>query len=355
MSHAPRIVTVLGASLSVATLVALVVACGSEGGDDSGSSGASSGSFDTNTKLDGGDQYAYDPPAPWCGPGGSAPPPPPGGTLECPDDKNKPGCWCDNVGEKAACWTGLRKHRGLGVCKDGVTECKRITETTRGWGPCEGEVLPQAGATRGAPACGCFSLGQWKLNNLSPCFHTFCSIDPGAGNPCPAANITGIYARSTLNSTGKCEPLAQTASPPLPVPGEIWSTDTLKVDCAGKFKLCYELKAGSYDNPQPADCSLTKVCVEADYPTANVEQPFPDLAGWSSPDAACAKKWTETGGYGEMSVIGESVRCDKIDDGAGSSFVFNRVKYCPRKCENGANPTDPECQGCLQGGSGEFK
>jgi hypothetical protein len=55
-----------------------------------------------------------------------------------------------------------------------------------------------------------------------------------------------------------------------------------------------------------------------------------------------------------MTVVGESVLCDKVDDGAGNAFVFNRVKYCPSKCEGGANPTDPECQNCQQGGSGQF-
>ena len=56
-----------------------------------------------------------------------------------------------------------------------------------------------------------------------------------------------------------------------------------------------------------------------------------------------------------MTVLGESVLCDKVDDGAGNAFVFNRVQYCPSKCENAANATDPECVNCKQDGSGVFK
>ena len=47
-------------------------------------------------------------------------------------------------------------------------------------------------------------------------------------------------------------------------PASDWSKDTLKVDCAGHFKLCYELKAGKYEDPKATDCSLTKLCVESD-------------------------------------------------------------------------------------------
>ena len=56
-----------------------------------------------------------------------------------------------------------------------------------------------------------------------------------------------------------------------------------------------------------------------------------------------------------MTVKGESVLCDKVDDGAGNAFVFNRVKYCPSKCRDMANAALPECMNCQQGGSGEFQ
>jgi hypothetical protein len=274
------------------------------------------------------------------------------------------------------------------VCKDGTTTCQQQNETTYAWGECQGEVLPTAGATKGPAACGCFSAGQWKLANISPCFIKYCTsgadcspsgadrtnaakcVKPGTTDACEATGscqctdayannanggTNGTWALSTImnGANSQCPTIASNTPPPA-VPGQVWTSDTLKVDCAGHFKLCYELKAGDYDHPQASDCSLTKICVEQDYLQENVEQAFPDLGAWSSPDSACADKWSNSGGYGEMSVIGESVRCDKVDDGAGNAYVFNRVKYCPRKCENGANASDPACQGCQTGGSGNF-
>src|SRR5262249_7740363 len=112
----------MGASLTC--VVALVVACGSTDStfsdqSDAANPFATDGSFGTGNNVDGGDLYANDPPPKWCGPAGQPSPPPPGGTVDCPDDKNKPGCACDNVGQTAPCWTGLRANRNLGVCKDG--------------------------------------------------------------------------------------------------------------------------------------------------------------------------------------------------------------------------------------------
>ncbi len=339
--------------LSIAGLAAMCLvgfaatpACSSDDGsqfDDAGSSGGlvpdgAFGTFGDAGKPDV-DQYANDPPAPWCGPAGQPQPPQPGGTLECPDDKNKPGCPCSKEGETAPCWTGLRKQRHLGACKDGVATCQRLNETYKGWSACEGQVLPKAGATKGAAACSCFSAGQWKIDNTSPCF-----IDYSAGQ---------TYAVSTVvDGAGKasCPTVANT--PPPAVPGSPWSKNSLKVDCAGKFKLCYTLKAGSFDAPSAADCVLATTCTETTYDKENVEQPFPDLPAWVSTDTACAKKFKDSGGYGEMTVVGESVRCDKIDDGSGKALVFNRVRYCELACN--ANPTLPQCKDCQQGGSGSF-
>src|SRR6185437_4810723 len=114
--------------------------------------------------------FQNDPPPTTCD-GGGVPPPPPGGTPQCPDDKNLPGCFCPAAGMTAACWTGLRKDRDHGDCKDGVTTCMMNSESTNVWGPCVGEVLPVSGAT-GKAACECFSAGHWQINNLSPCFIT---------------------------------------------------------------------------------------------------------------------------------------------------------------------------------------
>lgn len=339
---------------SFTAVAAMIVACGSDDeskfndgklddpqfGNDAGFNG------DVSSPQE--DLYKNDPPPQWCGPdGGPAAPPPPGGTEECPDDKNKPGCACNTPGQKAACWTGLRKHRNLGICHDGETTCIQKNETTFAWGPCEGQQLPDPNATKGAPACSCFSQGQWKIANLSPCSATY---DPDADGPQPMQYATV----STLLSTGKCP----TFNGPATKPAEDWSTDTLKVDCAGTFKLKYRIRAGSFETPSPSDCVVGEVELpEAFYPEPNVEMPWPNLPAWIGADPACAQKWATTPagqspGYGEMIVKGESVRCDKIDDGSGGDFVFNRIKYCPISCND--DPTTPDCQACQQSGQGTF-
>jgi hypothetical protein len=224
------------------------------------------------------------------------------------------------------------------------------------WGPCSGEVLPAAGTTTGSAACKCFSLGSWKLANLSPCF-----IDYGGDTtmPYPVSTVTdGTGANMLPVGQSDCPTIPQATPAPPPKPASDWSTDTLTVDCAGHFKVCYQLKAGDFNNPKPTDCAIMdKICVEADYIKENIEQTFPPLPGWTSTAAntACAAQWVATGGYGEMTVLGESVLCDKVDDGSGGAFVFNRVQYCPSKCEGGMNPTDPQCMNCNQDGSGVFK
>ncbi|MBX3208587.1 MAG: hypothetical protein KF764_26375 [Labilithrix sp.] len=337
----------------VGSVAALVIACGSDSGSefgggeaDAGSSGiVPDGSFgSSNGEPEGEDLYANDPPPKWCGPGGDPAPPPPGGTEQCPDDKNKPGCGCTNLNEKAACWTGLRKHRNLGICKDGQTTCTQKNENSLVWGPCEGEVLPAAGATKGKEACGCFSAGQWKIANLSPC--TIAST---------SGNVTTVTAVSTIPNGNTAACPSQTTS----APAQAWSTNTLNVDCAGHFKLCLRIRQGVFETPSANDCILAEVCAESDYKTANVEQAWPDLPGWLGKDAACAAKWhnvpdSQSAGYAEMIVKGQSVRCDAIDDGKGGDLVFNRTKYCPRSCNEPANANNPECVSCQQSGQGQF-
>src|SRR5438046_1624272 len=86
------------------------------------------------------------------------------------------------------------------------------------------------------------------------------------------ANTGGPYGISTVedaNGGSACPDIPQGSSPPPKAPSQAWSKNTLTADCAGHFKLCYELKAGSFDNPSTSDCSLAKVCVEADYVKEN--------------------------------------------------------------------------------------
>lgn len=340
---------------SVASVAAVVIACGTDNSsefpnsNDAGSSGfVPDGAFGSSSGdlPDAADLYANDPPPKWCGPGADPAPTAIGGTLQCPDDKNKPGCGCTTPGEKAKCWTGLRKHRNLGICKDGETTCVQKNENDAVWGPCEGEVLPNPSAKKGKEACGCFSMGQWKIANLSPCTMSFTD---GTG--------TQVNAVSTILNGNVAQCPAQ--NPPTAAPAQAWSTNTLNVDCAGHFKLCLRIRQGVFETPGASDCILGEVCSESDYTTANVEQAWPDLPGWLGADKACAKKWNDTpnntsAGYAEMIVKGQSVRCDAIDDGNGGDLVFNRVKYCPRSCNEAANQNLPECVSCQVSGQGQF-
>jgi len=360
----------VGVSLMILVGGAVAAACSSSdsepfqsGSGGTGGSGGSSGSggslpdgsvpdqssgdaflADVQTNTDGSqfDPDAYwadDPPPESCMDGGLNYPVP-GGTPECPDDKNREGCPCTVTGETAACWPGFRKNRNRGVCHDGTTTCIQKGENERTWGPCEGYQLPTG--TEGKAACQCFSAGQWKISNLSPCF-----VDMGGGDGSAGAVSTiwnGTQASCPSISGGT-----------LTQPSEPWSPNSLRVDCAGHFKLCYTLKAGDAQNPLASDCVLASVCTEADYPTENVEQAFPDLPSWLATTPAeiqCSMQFAQSGGYGEMTVVGLSVECDEIDDGSGGPQVFNRVQYCPLSCAQ--NPSAPGCENCQAGGSGSF-
>ncbi|MFO0676897.1 MAG: hypothetical protein U0169_10200 [Polyangiaceae bacterium] len=289
--------------------------------------------------------FAVDPPAMWCGPAnfdagpdasGPKPPPTPTGTLQCPSDKNLPGCPCTTANETAPCFTGPRAIRSQGICADGVTTCEKTGELTKAWGACKGEVLPKPGATLGADACKCFSKGLWDITNIAPCTHY-------SALPFSAENI--VNADST-QSTGMCQQQNETRSP-------FWSTNTLKVDCAGHFKLCYTIKAGKFAMPMPTDPVVAESCTEGDYPVENAVVTFPPLPHWTS-DRASAQAFFTNGGYGEQSVVGQSYRCEAVGDGSGGRRVFKRIEYCPAKCSVPENATLPECVNCGNGVSGEF-
>jgi hypothetical protein len=275
----------------------------------------------------------------YCGPDTGTPPEPPGGTPECPDDRNREGCQCEEIGATAPCWPGLRVNRNRGICRDGMTTCEPYNEFYGAWGPCMGAVLPVDGVRLGPESCRCFSAGRWEIDNLSPCFVTY----GGAQS----------YAVSTYISGGTAAcPTDPGGPPPVPQPGTDWSTNRLTVDCEGQFRLCYTLKAGDADAPSASDCVVAETCTEGWYAERDVTQELPPLPSWTGTDPACATRFANTGGYGEMSVIGLSVECDDVDDGAGGRYVFNRVNYCPLSCN--MTPTAPECVGCMMGGSGSF-
>lgn len=319
---------------------------GGAGGSGASSSGSSSGTgAGGDLVIDAGGMedvsqdvfYQDDPPPMTCNTDAGATPPVITGTLECPSDKNLPGCPCPSAGLTAPCWTGLRKDRGHGICHDGTATCTPSGETqTLAWGDCLGQVLPQPGATSGKAACECFSGGHWQIDNLMPCFLT---VNDGQGN----TTITAYAA--TPGNPASC-PYDPVSFAPVVPPS--WSNDTLKVDCTGVFTLCYTIKSGDSKNPQPSDCVLAKSCTTGYYGAANVTTPFPPLPGWSSDAAAnaCVGQFMSGGGYGEMSVDGMSDLCE------GVSKVFQRVTYCPLTCNE--NPNAPGCAGCTNGGGGNF-
>jgi hypothetical protein len=344
--------------------IALIAGCAREiggepvlgdGGDDGGQQGMDAGmdadmfgngpvgptldasfaDYDASTNPDA--FFVNDPLPPYCGPDPDHMVDPVTGSLACPSDKNREGCPCETAGEEAACWPGKRLNREHGICKDGMTRCIDTEEFGLRWAPCEGYVLPVQGATEGPEACGCFSSGRWALSNLSPC------IFRGATN-------TWLYS-SKLNADGTLNCGTITAEPP-PVPDGIWSTSSLNVDCEGQFTLCFTIKAGDVTNPQDNDCVVMEVCNDVNYEEARADQTLPDLPAWRSLDSACAGQFDTRGGYGEMSVLGESVECDQVDDGAGGRYVFHRTNYCPPSCQQ--TPTAPGCVECRTGGSGEF-
>jgi hypothetical protein len=75
---------------------------------------------------------------------------------------------------------------------------------------------------------------------------------------------------------------------------------------------------------------------------------FPPLPGWQSDAASnsCVQQFMNNGGYGEMSVDGQSDLCENVKK------VFQRVTYCPLAC-NDANPP-AMCATCMNGGGGNF-
>ena len=337
------------ASVGSFILAAASVHCGTSEGEDgsSGNTGANgSGGSGSGASGQGGElgidvpgakdhsqeRLIGDDPFPMgCDGGGN--PPSIGGTPECPDDKNIEGCPCNTQGETAACWPGKRKNRHHGICKDGETTCTLDGETNLVWGPCNGAVLPKDNPTNAKEACLCFSGGHWQIDNTSPCFFF------------NDATQTDVFATvSTLPGPPPACPADANSAP-----AQAWSANRITVDCTGFFKLCYSLKAGNGRAPQPTDCEVVKVCTEAYYPTANVEFEMPPLPSWlanSPASVTCAEQFVASGGYGEMSVVGESDECDKVDKS------FNWITYCPLSC-NGPNPP-PECANCVAGGGGDF-
>ena len=322
--------------------IAFISACGSNDSRTTGSTGTTNGTTGGSHDMAGTievddlsvDRDAFfqqDPPVMYCGLDGGAAfvtPSPPGGTLDCPDDKNLEGCPCPMLGMTAACWPGKRINRGLGVCMDGMTTCTQSAEIGTTWGPCMGAVLPTPGATDGADACKCFSHGLWDVDNFSPC-----------GLGADAMHVTSMYSSSAPPSPNP-SPSAINCNNQTPTAANIWAHDTVTADCAGRFKLCYTLKAGDVMNPKTTDCIVQTVCTRATTRRSTRRRPGRRCragprrrrrhrARWrSSPPAATEKS----------SVSGETLTCDQL-----ANHVFQRVTYCAQGAPN-----------CSSGGGGQF-
>ena len=255
----------------------------------------------------------------------------PGGTDECPADKNREGCSCDQVGERAACWPGLRANRNRGVCRDGTTVCQASGE----WGPCVNPTLPFDGFETGPGTCGCMSMALWEIDNVSPCFVTY-----SAG---------GVWAVSTyIDGSGglRCPDLPGNAvAPPVPQAGQDWSTHRFTADCAGSYSLCYVLKGGDSENPSASDCVVAKSCSDSVwYDTPGMVKEMPPLPSWTGADPACAQSFRDQGGYGERQITGLTSECQDVSTVPGEPYILGRQPYCPMRCF--ANPTGPGCAPC---------
>src|SRR5206468_223158 len=113
-------------------------------------------------------------------------------------------------------------------------------------------------------------------------------------------------------------PTPSSTPPPQPQAGQSWSKNRLKVDCAGQYRLCYQLRAGDVNTPHPADCMLAQTCIDIWYDTPGVLKELPTLPAWPKagdpPNGTCARQFADHGGYGEMTVKGLSVECEAVDD-----------------------------------------
>jgi hypothetical protein len=196
-----------------------------------------------------------------------------------------------------------------------------------------------AGTDAGASAActTCVMHGQWALANLSPCI--VASPSPDGGPDLVSAVVSTTFAGGAV----QC-PSDLSVAPSTP-----WSSDTVKVDCPGHYRFCFTFKAGSAATPSAADCTIVTACAEDDAPQGGVVQTWAPVESWraaSAPALECARRFQDTGGYGEMSVSGQATGCGSVDR------VVNRVSYCPQRCN--FNPSASGCETCGAGGNGVF-
>jgi hypothetical protein len=234
--------------------------------------------------------------------------------MDCTAGVPVPGCPCDSVGATDTCANGQ------------MITCEANGEFGGRWGACTGS---------------CFSSGTWELDNTSPCL-----LSDGSGT------VTDAFSSWLEGGSLSCGG-PYTAGEPVPVPTEDWSANRLTVDCQGQFTLCYTIKAGDADAPDPSDCVVGQSCTSAYYADPNVQQELPPLGPWLASDTACARQFADSGGYGEMTVVGVTLDCQQIG-ATDSPYVFNRRPYCPLCCADDSCTDGFDCDACSTGGSGGF-
>lgn len=207
-------------------IAALVAACGSEarrGFDDTAELNEESGDGTASEKFD-------------TQPEGEAPT----GSPECnASSGDMAGCACD-PGTTRSCYTGPADTRSVGVCKDGVQECKSTAELGGGWGPCSGAIAPSNEDCRGTVDTNC--------NGKIGCDDPTCASDKSCQPDCTDGDTKPCYTgpAGTAN-VGICTPGVNTC-----VNGK-WSTT-----CSGQILPTPETCTDGTDN----DCDGQIDCAD---------------------------------------------------------------------------------------------
>ncbi len=156
------------------------------------------------------------------------------------NDRIDEDCICD-PNETQSCWTGLSRHRGRGLCRDGVQRCNAAE--FGGWGACVGSALPSfevPGNELDEDCNGIVSnecLTQETLDTCRDRTDGNCNGRVGCDDPECAASPG---CERTTRDAGACVPVATS---------EAMCADNIDQDCDGRL-----------DCNDP-DCFVTPLCV----------------------------------------------------------------------------------------------
>lgn len=128
-------------------------------------------------------------------------------------------------GEMKPCYDGPKATENTGICKDGVTTCKKDGS---GYGPCAGEVLPKAMEDCGTPVD----------DNCNGMVNEGCKCTPGTSQPCYGGPMGSENVGICKGGTQDCMPdgsgYGACNGQVLPMP-EDCSTPNVDEDCDGTF------------------------------------------------------------------------------------------------------------------------